>query len=306
MAERREPGLNLNQLDDPVPTLEASSGVPNQMRAVAQKPPTKGVGFLAFIVVVLSFACAGLGYWGMELKRDLDEQKVLLEQMNLWLESTDATLTQANNSASQSGETLLGRLEQLDSRFDERVTHFDSEIAKLWTVSFQRNKPQLEAQSETLAEQSELLESQSVVLAEQGASLDVLRDEISNQVETLSELDVGMETLLSQLSQLDEKTSANEANYSALQSSLEELDGSFARLASDIEFQLSVERDERAKLQAELNSRVNSLNQSGSQTSALVGRVSELESLIAGIDASRQSLTAKLVELQAQISNIER
>lgn len=306
MAERREPGFDIEQLDDPVPTLQATSP------QVAQQVPRRkaggsgsATGFLVFLVLILFVAAAALGYWGMLLKRDMDEQGILIEQMNLWLESTDASLSQASNSASQSGETLRGRLEQMDERLEERIKHFDSEIAKLWTISYQRNKPQLEAQAEQLAANAETLNALQASLTEQSATLGVLRDEQTKQIAAVSGIQVTNETLSGQFDQQSatvksvvEKAEALAAQIGEIQTGLEQADARISQVVADVEFQLSVERDERAKLQADMQ---RTAAQSGGNA-ALEARVKELEGLIAGIDASRRSLTAKLLELQNQIS----
>ena len=300
MAERREPGLDLNRIGDPVPTLDtpvnrAANNSPN----LAPRRSGAGTGILVFFIIVLLFASAGLGYWGMQLKRDMDEQRILIEQMNLWLESTDATLTQTNTSASQSGETLMGRLERVNTRLEDRIKHFDSEIAKLWTISFQRNKPQLEAQEEQL-------KAQVTKLAEQEASLEVIRGEIANQLKKLAEFDVQTQSLTGQVTKAVTGVETQEAKLEQLQESLKNVEESSNQLGANVEFQLSVERDERAKFQSTVNAQLQKMAAQTGNQPALERRVAELEELISGIDASRRSLTAKLLELQTQVSGLPR
>lgn len=300
MAERREPGLDLNRIGDPVPTLDtpvnrAANNSPN----LAPRRSGAGTGILVFFIIVLLFASAGLGYWGMQLKRDMDEQRILIEQMNLWLESTDATLTQTNTSASQSGETLMGRLERVNTRLEDRIKHFDSEIAKLWTISFQRNKPQLEAQEEQL-------KAQVTKLAEQEASLEVIRGEIANQLTKLAEFDVQTQSLTGQVTKAVTGVETQEAKLEQLQESLKNVEESSNQLGANVEFQLSVERDERAKFQSTVNAQLQKMAAQTGNQPALERRVAELEELISGIDASRRSLTAKLLELQTQVSGLPR
>lgn len=300
MAERREPGLDLNRIGDPVPTLDTPvNRATNTSPNVAPKRSGAGTGILVFLIIVLLFAAAGLGYWGMQLKRDMEEQRILIEQMNLWLESTDATLTQTNTSASQSGETLMGRLERVNTRLEERIKHFDSEIAKLWTISFQRNKPQLEAQEEQL-------KVQVTKLAEQEAALEVIRAEIANQLTKLAEFDVQTQSLTGQVTKAVTGVETQETKLERLQDSLKNVEESSSQLGANVEFQLSVERDERAKFQSSVNAQLQKMAAQGGNQPALEARVAELEELISGIDASRRSLTAKLLELQTQVSGIPR
>lgn len=300
MAERREPGLDLNRIGDPVPTLDTPvNRATNIPPHVAPKRSGAGTGILVFLIIVLLFAAAGLGYWGMQIKRDMDEQRILIEQMNLWLESTDATLSQTNTSASQSGETLMGRLERVNTRLEERIKHFDSEIAKLWTISFQRNKPQLEAQEEQL-------KVHLTKLAEQEAALEVIRSEMTNQLTKLAEFDVQTQSLTGQVTKAVAGVETQEAKLEQLQDTIKNVADSSSQLGSNVEFQLSVERDERAKLQSTVNAQLQKMAAQGGKQPALEARIAELEQLISGIDASRRSLTAKLLELQTQVSGLPR
>ena len=167
MSERREPGFNLDQLAEPIPTLEPEkqkAQAPKAPSNTAVTPPKKSGGFGTVIAFTALLVAVGMAVWNYQLTQKMDRQSVLLEQLNLWLESTDATLTKSTTSASQSGETLSSRLEQLNGRVEDRIKHFDSEVAKLWTVAYQRNKPQLEKQGETIEAQAKLIKSQTIDL----------------------------------------------------------------------------------------------------------------------------------------------
>src|SRR5210317_425859 len=113
MSERREPGFNLDPIQDSVPTLDTPVNQPNARARAAVAPASAksssvATVLLSLLVLISLGAAAALGFWGMQLKQQMAEQQVLVEQMNLWLESTDATLTQTSTTASRSGETLWG------------------------------------------------------------------------------------------------------------------------------------------------------------------------------------------------------
>lgn len=326
MSERREPGFNLDPIQDSVPTLETPVGRPAgaaQPRAAAPaKSSSVATVLLTLLVLVSLGAAAALGVWGMQLKQQMEEQQVLVEQMNLWLESTDATLTQTSTTASRSGETLMGRVEDINTRLEDRIKHFDSEIAKLWTVSFQRNKPQLEEQGKTLVTLGETVVAQDARIAEALASLGVLRTEIESQVTELSQLSAADQQLEQQLEQQlveaasagtsrDSKLSALETQTQALQSELEAADAALAtvegrvlQVGSDMEFQFSVERDERAKLAADLNAKINQAAQPQGTSVELERRLRTIEERLKAIDASRASLNAELLKVQGQVNGL--
>lgn len=322
MSERREPGFNLDPIQDSVPTLDTPVGRPAaaaQPRAAAPAKSSSVATVLLTLLVLVSLGAAGaLGVWGMQLKQQMEEQQVLVEQMNLWLESTDATLTQTSTTASRSGETLMGRVEDINTRLEDRIKHFDSEIAKLWTVSFQRNKPQLEEQGKTLVTLGETVVAQDARIAEALASLGVLRKEIESQVSELSQLSAADKQMAQQLAGTetaakarDTKLSALETQTTALQTELETVDAALAtvegrvlQVGSDMEFQFSVERDERTKLAADLNAKINQAAQPPGTSVELERRLRTIEERLKAIDASRASLNSELLKVQGQVNGL--
>lgn len=322
MSERREPGFNLDPIQDSVPTLETPVGRPApspQPRAAAPAKSSSVATVLLSLLVLISLgAAAALGVWGNQLKKQMSEQQVLIEQMNLWLESTDATLTQTSTTASRSGETLMGRVEDINTRLEDRIKHFDSEIAKLWTVSFQRNKPQLEEQGKTLVKLGETVVAQDARIGEAVASLGVLRKEIQSQVTELSKLTVAdqqrskdlaasektINAQKSQISALETQTKALMAELEKADAALATVEGSVLQVSSDMEFQFSVERDERAKLAAELNAKISQAAQSQGTSIELEKRLRTIEERLKAIDASRAALNADLLKVQGQVNGM--
>lgn len=322
MSERREPGFNLDPIQDSVPTLDTPVGRPAanpQPRATAAAKSGSAATVLLWLLVLISLgAAAALGVWGMQLKQQVDEQQVLVEQMNLWLESTDATLTQTSTTASRSGETLMGRVEDISTRLEDRIKHFDSEIAKLWTIAYQRNKPQLEEQGKTLVKLGETVVAQDAKISQTVASLAVLRSEIEKQVKELSQLSAADKQIEQQLAASDKSAAAQKSQLSALetqttglQTELEALDAGLAtvegrvlQVSSDMDFQFSVERDERAKLAADLNAKIKQAAQPEGTSVELERRLRTIEERLKAIDASRASLNAELLKVQGQVNGL--
>lgn len=308
MSERREPGFNLDPINDTVPTLDppANKGDVTPAHNPAVKTGSSSRVLLILLVFVAVGLSIGLGLWTVQLKERLEEQQVLIEQMNLWLESTDATLTQTSTSASRSGETLMGRVETMNQRLDERVKHFDSEIAKLWTIAYQRNKPQLEEQGKTLTAHTEQLNVQQASLAETAALLDVLRTEIDSQVQQLSELNAARAQTESAVAQNNSRlegqltqVNALETETGRLASEIDRIEQKAVQIGSDMEFQLSVERDERAKLAAEMKAKLD-----GAAGAATEQRLRTIEERLKAIDAARATLNAELLKVQGQVNGL--
>jgi hypothetical protein len=301
MSERREPGFNIDQLNDPVPTLEPSAPTKTQSKPkalrVSEAPvPARGNGLLVGLVVVSLAATAAIGFLNYKMQQKLDQQSSLIEQMNLWLESTDANLAKTSTTASQSGETLQSRMEQVSQRLEDRIKHFDSEIAKLWTVSYQRNKPQLE-------EQGKLLDAQTSKLDKLAATVEVQSKELQKQIATVGGIQTASDTAAKDAKEALNKASGVDKQLKTLSDSLAKLSKAnsalqkqLTQLSSDTEFQLSIERDERAKLADRI--------QKGGDTLPIERRLVTIEERLASIDSSRKTVNDELLKVKQQVNTL--
>ena len=302
MSERREPGFNLDQLAEPVPTLEPEkhkTQAPKASSNTAVTPPTKSGGFGTGVAVIALLVAVGMAVWNYQLTQKMDQQSVLLEQMNLWLESTDATLTKTTTSASQSGETLSSRLEQLNGLVEDRIKHFDSEIAKLWTVSYQRNKPQLEKQGETIEAQAKQIKTQADTIKSIQAGVDQAQAQAKKSESSVSKLSKSIAEFDNSLKKRDQQLSKLNDLVTSKDKQIAQLNDRVAQLNSDLEFQLSIERDERARLSEQLDQ-----VKAGSNSSDLDGRIATIEERLRSIDSSRQSVNAELLNIKQQLNTL--
>ena len=301
MSERREPGFNIDQLNEPVPTLEPSAPAktqpkPKAPRASEAPAPARGNGLLVGLVVVSLAATAAIGFLNYKMQQKLDQQSSLIEQMNLWLESTDANLAKTSTTASQSGETLQSRMEQVSQRLEDRIKHFDSEIAKLWTVSYQRNKPQLE-------EQGKLLDAQTSKLDKLAATVEVQSKELQKQIATVGVIQTASDSAAKDAKEALSKASGVDKQLKTLSDSLAKLSKAnsalqkqLTQLSSDTEFQLSIERDERAKLADRI--------QKGGDTLPIERRLVTIEERLASIDSSRKTVNDELLKVKQQVNTL--
>ena len=301
MSERREPGFNIDQLNEPVPTLEPSAPAktqpkPKAPRASEAPAPARGNGLLVGLVVVSLAATAAIGFLNYKMQQKLDQQSSLIEQMNLWLESTDANLAKTSTTASQSGETLQSRMEQVSQRLEDRIKHFDSEIAKLWTVSYQRNKPQLE-------EQGKLLDAQTSKLDKLAATVEVQSKELQKQIATVGVIQTASDSAAKDAKEALSKASGVDKQLKTLTDSLAKLSKAngalqkqLTQLSSDTEFQLSIERDERAKLADRI--------QKGGDTLPIERRLVTIEERLASIDSSRKTVNDELLKVKQQVNTL--
>ncbi|MBR9882743.1 MAG: hypothetical protein GYB21_03425 [Oceanospirillales bacterium] len=284
MSERKEPGLNLSGLDvqetdrRPAPTAKRPT-VP-----VADKP--RGGSFLlTLILLVLAAGGAGLAYWTVGLKQALDEQGAELAKAQARIAEMAEMLALTSDTASQSGQTLMGRIGQLESRAGEKYEHFDSEIAKLWTVAYQRNKPQLE-------EQKKALEAQAAELSELKKQLAAAGDKVTKLNASVDAGKGDLGTLKKQVAGL-EKSMAEQADK-------------LKAVSTDTGFALSLEKDERVSAQQALSARIDKLSQSSQSSAGLGQRIASIEQSIQAIDGSRRQFSQSLLQLRDQINQLQR
>ncbi len=176
------------------PRMGASGGPPRRVPPA----PARGNNLLhSLVLILLTAAASGLGYWGYGLQQQLESSVELQQEVSRRLADLEQLLEVASDSASQSGQSMSGRLEQQSKMAAEKYRFFDSEIAKLWTIAYQSNKPRIDAQEKQLAAQDGQLTTQAGDLSAQAGQL-------STQAAQLAAQAGQMEAQSSQLAQLGE------------------------------------------------------------------------------------------------------
>lgn len=287
MSERKEPGLNLSGLDirDGAPGATQSARQPPK-RAVAAPKAEKPRGglLLTLILLVLAVGGGGLAYWTAGLKQSLDKQQAELAKAQQRLAEVEQLLALTSDTASQSGETLMGRLGQMEIKAGEKYEHFDSEIAKLWTIAYQRNKPQLEEQKKALEAQSADLEALKKSLADTSGKLDKLGSRVDSGLGDLSGI---------------------KKQVATLDSALKEQSKTLKSVSADVNFALSLEKDERVSANQALSARIDKLSQSAEDGSGLGRKIASIEQSIQAIDGSRRQFNQSLLQLRDQLNQLQ-
>ena len=277
--------MNLSgiEVDDqqPVPVVRSAASRP------AQKPRGGGI-LLTLILLLLAAAVAGLAYWALSLRQTLNEQQAALVQAQEQLAQMEQLLELTSDSASQAGQTLMGRIGQLETQASEKYEHFDSEIAKLWTIAYQRNKPQLEEQKKALAAQQKALDQLQERLTQGGKQIAALDARVD-----------GLTALEQQLKKLDQGLNALEQKLAAQAQALDKASG-------EASFALSLEKDERVAADQALDTRIQQLTRQTGSAADLAGRVASIERSIQAIDGSRRQFNQSLLQLREQIAQLQR
>lgn len=294
MNERKEPGFDLSGLDSPrgTPSLAAPS---SRAAAAGVVAPKRGGGMLlSLILLLLAAGCGGLGYLVMSLSTQLGQQQEQLSQAQQRLGDLEQMLALTSDSASQSGATLTGRIGQLETQATQKYSHFDSEIAKLWTIAYQRNKPQLE-------EQKKQLEQQSVALDEQKKQLAQQVDEIASLKKQLTAAGTQLDSFSAELKQL----AAVKQSLTTLDKQLVAERERIGKVGADADFALSLERDERSKALQAMAARLDTLEKAPRSGGDLAPRVASVEQSIRAIDGARRQFSQELLQVRQQLNNVQ-
>lgn len=276
MSERKEPGLNTEGLES---LVAAESRQP----APAEPGPSGKTGGGLLITAILLLLAAGGGYLGynlMQQQEQLAQVQSELGQARARIESLEALLEVTSDSAEQSGQTLQQRLQEMDGRMKERFTHFDSEVAKLWTVAYQRNKPQLEQQ----AEQLKKLQAQ---VAEAETAMAAMGKEAGKGADALAQLGV-LKTEQGALKK------ALQARLSAAEKQLDTLEQG-----------LKLESEGRLKVQKQLADQLAGVSGGSDVTAQLAQRIRQNEQAIKAIDGTRRQLSQDLLRIRQQLNNLQ-
>jgi len=278
MNERKEPGLDPARLESIVAEPASRSSV-----STAPASAAKGGGGSLLITLILLLLVAGGGYLGFVLTQQQGSLQELRHDLTLAqqrVEVLEELLEVTSDSAAQSGQTLQQRLEDLNTRAEERFSHFDAEIAKLWTVAYQRNKPQLEAH----AKQLKALEGSQT-------ELNTVLKSIRQQA--------------GQAGQALEEARAAKAAVSATQKRLETQLKGLERQLATLEQGLKVETEGRLKVQQTLTQQLSDLKGGQGNEAELAQRIRQNEQAISAIDGTRRQVNQELLRIRQQLNNLQ-
>lgn len=285
MVDRKEPGLDPEGLESLSAEPQGSMSAPARPEPAAADTGGKGGSILLTVILLLLVAAGGyLGYLLTQQQATIEQLQQQLNkevaQTQARVESLEATLAVTSDSAEQSGQTLQQRLQDLNGRAKEKFTHFDSEIAKLWTVAYQRNKPQLEQQAEQLT----ALEKQLAAAEKSIADTRSQAEKATRELSTLASLKAEQASL--------------EKQFSARIESL-------GRQLDTFESSLKLESEGRLKVQQELADQLSQLEGDNGQSAELAQRIRQNEQAIKAIDGTRRQLSQDLLRIRQQLNNLQ-
>ncbi len=165
-----------SQLRSSLPARAASYGIPADQRETRVIRRWSGI---PLSLIWLLMAAGGMGgYWyhskltDMELLLTATRDK--LEHSRRRIGELEALIVATDANANQSGTVVRAQVKMLDERSKERIKLVDSEIDKLWGVSYRINKP-------IIVENKKAIENNAATLTEYGRQVNDYAQSIDQQ-----------------------------------------------------------------------------------------------------------------------------
>ena len=140
---------------------------PSRSRGAPKNPrPAKesGGGLWKLLVLILMLGLGGLGYFFVQ-------QTEQFTQLQNRFDNLEAKIVSTDESLNQSGTSLSIKLKDQEAELDKHWT----EIKKLWGVSYDRNRTNIEAQKNTLEAQNKTLKGLQASMAARKKEIDGLK-----------------------------------------------------------------------------------------------------------------------------------
>lgn len=317
-------------------TASAPQG-PVAAAPVATASAGRGLGiFTGGLLVLVLGACGGLGYWLMELQLQFQTRSAELTEARYQIGELRELLQVAESSALQSGKGLVSEVGQLSTTAQSKYTHYDSEIAKLWTVAYQQNKPRLEEHKKLLANQTDQLKAQAAKQKTQDGQLTDLLALVEAQKTLLDEQAVALQAQASQLgvAQKELKSMAAQSEnvekavkfVTALKISQDKLSSSQSNTVKATDTAVATVRRELASTRTELSTQAEILNEqlaeqadvlsalqakvakgggSAALDPAVKRRIAHNEDAIRAFDGTRRQLNRELLQIRQKLNNLQ-
>lgn len=275
-----ELGPARDPLEQPViPTLKKASEAVAAPSAAPERG--NGSGLMPWLLLLLMLILGAGGYWGMEHINLL--QKQLIES-NGRLTSLEGLINATDENANRSDAALQAQLKKFLLNGEKRLKHVDAELAKLWTIAYQRNKPKIAEMDQTLAG----LDKQS---ADFEVQLKQAQTDLGKSQADLQQLDQRQGSLQLRLSALE----------TALQAGLADLGG---RLQLRDQANQELDSMQDTQLQ-QLERHLKALQDHPEVPEALALMVKDHEQAIAAINSFRKQANSEFLRLARQIELLQ-
>ncbi|MDB9973027.1 hypothetical protein OAD64_03775, partial [Oceanospirillaceae bacterium] len=283
----------------------------------------------------------GGGYWAYNKLTDVDLLLTVsrgeLDHARKRIGELEALVVATDVNANKSGTVVQAQVRLIDNRAKERNKFVDTEIDKLWGVTYRNNRPAIEenqkaienntttlkqhqemfvTQTDKVDKQKTLASQQQLLIQEAGQTSQLAMQSVNEQLNKVQLLQDTLSTVLKQIKEQDKALSdqhkadiahAQLAEQLALQrvQDLSTLNATIASVSNQLE---SSKADEGL---IEVTNRIDSLENNSRVLTAIEQNASEMdervylvEESIDSVNSFRRDTNRKLDQLQNQIRNL--
>jgi len=339
--------------DEPVSASSAGVGRTNvreNRRSIAppRKMNTSGPQVIAkqslilwMLVLAMCVGILGGGYWAYNKLTDVDLLLTVsrgeLDHARKRIGELEALVVATDVNANKSGTVVQAQVRLMDNRAKERNKFVDTEIDKLWGVTYRNNRPAIEenqkaienntttlkqhqemfvTQTDKVDKQKTLASQQQLLIQEASQTSQLAMQSVNEQLNKVQLLQDTLSTVLKQIKEQDKALSdqhkadiahAQLAEQLALQrvQDLSTLNATIASVSNQLE---SSKADEGL---IEVTNRIDSLENNSRVLTAIEQNASEMdervylvEESIDSVNSFRRDTNRKLDQLQNQIRNL--
>lgn len=314
------------------PAVPVAAPVKNTLAPPAARPVEKssnGNGIVInAVLILLVVGGVVLGYGLMELQKQLQQRTEQLLTTQQQLDQLKESLQVAETSASESGQSLSSQVSKLSSDAQQRVKHVDSELAKLWTVAYQRNKPQLESQQKALESQKAASEQQQKSISDLRKQLSQAESALAKMTKQFTQLSAdakrnnqlsgelanaqqslaGLSKAIGELNSNQKRLIAEgDSNRKSLKQVSQGLNGSKSELSTQTAIlteQTAQNSDQLASLERQLG-KLKADQKKQADAQGLGRRVERNEEALRAFDGTRRQLNNELLTLRKKLNNLQ-
>lgn len=259
------PSISLSADDMPERTPDRSKKSPEKKTA-SKKTEGRSSGF-PIATVVLSIALLALAGGGYLQIQELHKE---LQDARTQLKATTTVLSDISGAVSQTGESLS----KSDSKVQDELKAVNFEIRKLWDLSNKRNRPNIEAQKKQI-------DSLSASVAKSGKALESSASKIDKNAKELANTEKGLAALRKEVRAVN----------------------------ADVVAGAAVSREQMDSLQKTVDSLSASVKKAASTSqhlsSDIKNQVKEYGEKIKAIDAHRQQVNRRLLQLENSVRSLQ-
>lgn len=281
------------------------SPLPSSSPAVTAARPHSGHGFIYLLLLLLVFSVAGFGYWSFERQLKLEGQLAMqVQQQQVSAQKIAALenlISATDENANKSGAALDAQLRKLLKDNQTRVEHVDSELAKLWTVAHQRNRPKLEELDKVVAVIKQQLQTADKQLAAADKQLAALSKEQKRAGQQLAEVNAA----LKQSDQVLTHTGDTLSKLNIVQAQMQE---DTARLLEQLRIRDQANQELNALQDGQLKQLgrgLAELQQRPQLPATLADEVKEYGRAIDSINAFRKQINQELLRLRERVNALQ-